>query len=72
MIEVVGLYMDTPENAVVLSVDEKTAIQSLGRPKPNKLCLSPMLPGLIKLNFGLVFWLEKRFVVGLSPRRKTL
>lgn len=36
MIEVVGLYVDPPENAVVLSVDEKTAIQALGRPGSNK------------------------------------
>lgn len=36
MMEVVGLYLNPPENAIVLSVDEKTAIQALGRPKPNK------------------------------------
>lgn len=41
MMEVVGLYLNPPENAIVLSVDEKTAIQALGRTKPNK----PVKPG---------------------------
>ena len=36
MMKIVGLYLNPPENAIVLSVDEKTAIQALGRPKPNK------------------------------------
>ena len=31
MLAVVGLYLDPPENAVVLSVDEKTSIQALDR-----------------------------------------
>ena len=31
MLAVVGLHMDPPENAVVLSVDEKTSIQVLDR-----------------------------------------
>jgi len=30
-IEVIGLYMNPPENAVVLCVDEKTGMQALGR-----------------------------------------
>ena len=29
VVDVVGLYMNPPENAVVLSVDEKTQIQAL-------------------------------------------
>jgi len=34
MIAIVGLYMDPPENAVVLCVDEKTQIQALDRTQP--------------------------------------
>ena len=32
--DVVGLYMNPPENAVVLSVDEKTSVQALDRTQP--------------------------------------
>src|SRR5437867_6935702 len=32
--DVVGLYMDPPDNAVVLSVDEKTQMQALDRTQP--------------------------------------
>lgn len=39
--EIVGLYMDSPENALVLSVDEKTGMQALGRKYANK----PMMAG---------------------------
>ena len=39
--EIVGLYMNPPENALVLSVDEKTGMQALGRKYPNK----SMIPG---------------------------
>jgi len=34
LLEVVGLYMQPPENAVVLCVDEKTGIQALDRTQP--------------------------------------
>ena len=34
MLAVVGLYLDPPDNAVVLSVDEKTSIQALDRTQP--------------------------------------
>ena len=34
MLKVVGLYMDPPENALVLSIDEKTQIQALDRTQP--------------------------------------
>ena len=34
VIDVVGLYMDPPNNAIVLSVDEKTQIQALDRTQP--------------------------------------
>src|SRR2546426_9983798 len=41
--DVVGLYMVPPDNAVVLSVDEKTQMQALDRTQP----LLPMRPGQI-------------------------
>lgn len=34
--EIVGLYLNPPENALVVSVDERTGIQALGRKYPNK------------------------------------
>ena len=40
--DVVGLYLDPPEAAVVLCVDEKTQIQALDRTAP----VLPMLPGV--------------------------
>jgi len=40
--DVVGLYLDPPERAVVLCVDEKTQIQALNRTAP----VFPMLPGV--------------------------
>lgn len=40
VIDIVGLYMAPPENAVVLSVDEKTQIQALDRTQPG-LPLNP-------------------------------
>ena len=41
VIDIVGLYLDPPENAVVLCVDEKSQIQALDRTQP----VLPMLPG---------------------------
>jgi putative transposase len=41
MINIVGLYMNPPENAIVLCVDEKTQIQALDRSQP----LLPLKPG---------------------------
>lgn len=38
---IIGLYMAPPENAVVLSVDEKSQIQALDRTQP----VLPLLPG---------------------------
>ena len=38
---VVGLYMDPPENALVLAIDEKTQIQALDRTQPEL----PLIPG---------------------------
>jgi transposase len=40
--DVVGLYLQPPTNAVVVSVDEKTQIQALSRTQP----LLPLRPGL--------------------------
>ena len=40
--DVVGLYLDPPQNAVVLCVDEKSQIQALNRTAP----MLPMRPGL--------------------------
>jgi hypothetical protein len=42
VVDVVGLYLCPPENAIVLSVDEKSLIQALGRSAP----ILPMQPGL--------------------------
>jgi transposase len=39
--DIVGLYLDPPERAVVLCVDEKSQIQALDRTRPTL----PMLPG---------------------------
>ena len=44
VIDVVGLYVDPPENAVVLCVDEKSQIQALDRTAP----VLPMQPHLIE------------------------
>ncbi len=41
VIDVVGLYLDPPDGAIVLSVDEKTQIQALDRTQPTL----PMKPG---------------------------
>ena len=39
--DIVGLYLDPPERALVLCVDEKSQIQALDRTQP----LLPMRPG---------------------------
>jgi transposase len=40
--DVVGLYLNPPEGAVVLSVDEKSQVQALARSQP----VLPMMPGM--------------------------
>jgi hypothetical protein len=40
--DVVGLYLDPPDRALVLCVDEKSQIQALDRPAP----ILPLRPGL--------------------------
>jgi transposase len=42
VIDIVGLYLDPPEGALVLCVDEKTQIQALDRTQP----ILPIRPGL--------------------------
>jgi transposase len=42
VVDVVGLYHDPPEHAVVLCVDEKSQIQALDRSQP----VLPMMPGM--------------------------
>ena len=44
MIDIVGLYLAPPENAIVLCVDEKSQIQALDRTMP----VLPMQPGLVE------------------------
>ena len=41
LVDVVGLYLNPPDNAVVLSVDEKSQVQALDRTQPSL----PMKPG---------------------------
>ena len=41
LVDVVGLYLNPPENAIVLSMDEKSQIQALDRTQPSL----PMTPG---------------------------
>src|SRR5512132_2482552 len=40
--DVVGLYLDPPERALVLCVDEQSQVQALDRSQP----VLPMLPGM--------------------------
>jgi transposase len=42
VVDIVGLYLDPPSNALVLCVDEKTQIQALDRTQP----ILPLAPGL--------------------------
>ena len=44
LVDVIGLYMDPPEHAIVLCVDEKTQVQALDRTQP----MLPMRPGQIE------------------------
>ena len=44
VVDVVGLYFDPPDNAMVLCVDEKTQIQALDRTQP----LLPLRPGQVE------------------------
>lgn len=69
MMEIVGLYLDPPENAIVLSVDEKTAIQALGRPKPNK----PVRPGQVeKISHDYIRHGTKSLIAALAVHEGTV
>lgn len=76
--EIVGLYMQPPKNALVLSVDEKTGIQALGR----KYADRPMRPGYpVKREFEYVrhgtrslfaaLWVHKGKVIAETKPRHT-
>ena len=41
--DIVGLYLNPPESAVVLSVDEKSQVQALARSQP----AFPLMPGVV-------------------------
>jgi transposase len=43
VVDIVGLYLNPPEQAIVLSVDEKTQIQALERTQP----MLPLRPGKV-------------------------
>jgi transposase len=49
VVDVVGLYHNPPERAVVLCVDEKSQIQALDRSQP----VLPMLPGMPEQRHGI-------------------
>jgi putative transposase len=53
--DIVGLYLNPPENAVVLCVDEKSGIQALERTQP-------MLPFF--LTSGLALWTARSVTIG--------
>jgi transposase len=44
LIDVVGLYLNPPDNAIVLCMDEKSSVQALDRTQPSL----PMVPGRAK------------------------
>lgn len=69
MMEIVGLYLDPPENAIVLSVDEKTAIQALGRPQPNK----PVKPNHVeKINHEYIRHGTQSLIAALAVHEGTV
>lgn len=69
MMNIVGLYIDPPRNAIVLSVDEKTAMQALGRPKPNK----PLKPGHVeKINHDYIRHGTQSLIAALAVHEGTI
>lgn len=68
-VDVIGLYINPPENAVVLCVDEKTAIQALGRGYPNK----PMTPGYCeKIEFQYIRHGTKSLIAAFLVHKGTI
>ena len=78
LVDVVGLYMDPPDRALVLCVDEKSQIQALDRTQPSL----PMFPGRAgtlthdyKRNgtttlFGALNMLDGRIIAQCLPRHR--
>jgi transposase len=65
--DLVGLYLDPPERALVLCLDEKSQIQALDRTQP----ILPLLPGVPRMsgsswNFGRRSRLDDQTVTGSS------
>ncbi|MGW8462131.1 IS630 family transposase [Pseudomonas sp. CLCA07] len=62
VVDVVGLYLNPPDNALVLSVDEKTRIHALDRTQP----MLPLRPSQVECRTQ---WLEKhpRFKLHFTP-----
>ena len=65
VIDVVGLYHNPPEHAVVLCVDEKSGIQALDRSSP----VLPMMPGMPRTMFSACRRSTSEFT---TPVRSTL
>ena len=59
--DVVGLYVNPPDHAVVLSVDEKTQIQALGRTRTYQLFTLNSMMFLCHLLFH-VYWYFSTFI----------
>ena len=67
--EIIGLYLDPPEGALVLSVDEKTGMQALGRKAPDK----PVRPGTVaKREFEYVRHGTKSLLAALAVHEGTV
>src|SRR3954471_2326458 len=78
VVDVVGLYLNPPENAIVLSVDEKSQIQALDRTMP----VLPMQPGLVERRshdyvrhgtttlFAALEIATGKVIAGLQPRHR--
>jgi len=78
VINIVGLYLNPPENAIVLCVDEKSQIQALDRTMP----VLPMQPGLVERRshdyvrhgtttlFAALEIATGRVTAGLKPRHR--
>lgn len=58
--DVVGLYLDPPERAVVVCVDEKTQIQALNRSQP----ILPLMPATVR-------WSSRSSSKSSTPRSPT-
>ena len=67
--EIIGLYLNPPEGALVLSVDEKTGVQALGRKAPDK----PVRPGAAaKREFEYVRHGTKSLLAALAVHEGTV